>query len=61
MGIKHAFTNPKSDGADATIVRPSDWNADHTYPSYETDDLAVFNRVVTPFELQRLFNSLAGM
>lgn len=29
MPIKHAFTNPKSDGADATIVRPSDWNADH--------------------------------
>ena len=30
MSIKHAFTNPKSDGADATIVRPSDWNADHS-------------------------------
>ena len=29
MSIKHAFTNPKSDGADATITRPSDWNADH--------------------------------
>jgi hypothetical protein len=25
----HAFTNPKADGADATIVRPSDWNAEH--------------------------------
>lgn len=30
MPIKHAFTNPKADGADATIARPSDWNADHT-------------------------------
>lgn len=29
MGIKHAFTNPKSDGADTTVTRPSDWNADH--------------------------------
>jgi hypothetical protein len=29
MGITHAFTNPKTDGADTTIVRPSDWNADH--------------------------------
>jgi hypothetical protein len=29
MRVKHAFTNPKADGADATIVRPSDWNADH--------------------------------
>jgi hypothetical protein len=28
--IKHSFTNPKADGADATIVRPSDWNASHT-------------------------------
>jgi hypothetical protein len=29
MGITHAFTNPKSDGADTTVVRPSDWNAEH--------------------------------
>ena len=29
MGIKHAFTNPKADGPDTTVVRPSDWNADH--------------------------------
>lgn len=30
MPIKHAYTSAKSDGADATLVRPSDWNADHT-------------------------------
>ena len=30
MGIKHAFTSPKSDPADATLVRPTNWNADHT-------------------------------
>jgi hypothetical protein len=30
MAIKHPFTNPKADGVDATIVRPSNWNADHT-------------------------------
>lgn len=30
MAVKHAFTNPKADGGDATIVRPSNWNADHT-------------------------------
>lgn len=29
MAVKHAFTNPKSDGADHTVTRPSDWNADH--------------------------------
>jgi hypothetical protein len=30
VAVKHAFTNPKSDGGDATVVRPSDWNASHT-------------------------------
>src|SRR5262245_553725 len=29
-GIKHAFTSLKSDSADTTLVRPVDWNADHT-------------------------------
>ena len=29
MGIKHAFTDPKADGGDETVVRPSDWNGDH--------------------------------
>lgn len=29
MPIKHAFTNPQNDGPDTTIVRPTDWNADH--------------------------------
>ena len=29
MAITHAFVNPKSDGGDTTIVRPSDWNAAH--------------------------------
>jgi hypothetical protein len=26
---KHAFASAKSDGADPTLVRPSDWNAEH--------------------------------
>ena len=30
MAVKHAFTSAKADGADATLVRPSDWNANHT-------------------------------
>src|ERR1035437_557139 len=29
MGIKHLFSSPKSDGADSTLVRASNWNADH--------------------------------
>lgn len=32
MPVKHAFTSAKSDGADATLVRPSDWNAGHVTP-----------------------------
>jgi microcystin-dependent protein len=28
--IKHAFTSAKGDGTDATLVRPSNWNAAHT-------------------------------
>lgn len=29
MAIKHPFTSEKADGADNTLVQPSDWNADH--------------------------------
>lgn len=29
MSIKHAKVSGKPDGADATLVRPSDWNASH--------------------------------
>lgn len=35
MPIKHAFTSAKSDGADATLVRASNWNADHTVATLE--------------------------
>jgi hypothetical protein len=37
MGITHAFTNPKEDGGDTTIVRPSDWNADHVGVPWSPD------------------------
>ena len=29
MAIKHAFTSTGEDDADATLVRPSNWNANH--------------------------------
>jgi hypothetical protein len=32
--IKHAFTSGKSDGADATLVQPSNWNAEHSLDQY---------------------------
>jgi len=33
MTLKHAFTSGKTDGADATQVQPSNWNADHVIDS----------------------------
>ncbi|KKL04051.1 hypothetical protein LCGC14_2619940 [marine sediment metagenome] len=27
--VKHVFTSPKADGGDATLIRPSNWNAAH--------------------------------
>lgn len=32
--IKHAFTSAKSDGADATLIQPSNWNAEHVVDQY---------------------------
>src|SRR5690242_1530032 len=29
--MKHIFQNAHSDGADSSIVRPSNWNAKHVY------------------------------
>lgn len=29
LSFKHAFTSAKSDGADTTLVQPSNWNAEH--------------------------------
>jgi hypothetical protein len=30
--LRHAFVSGKADGGDATLVRPSDWNAGHVIP-----------------------------
>ncbi len=30
MAVTHIFVSAKSDGGDATLVRPSNWNASHT-------------------------------
>jgi hypothetical protein len=34
--LKHVFVSPKVDGGDATLVRPSDWNAEHVVDNYLT-------------------------
>ena len=33
MALKHAFVSTKPEGADASLVRTSNWNADHTIDS----------------------------
>ncbi|CAB4125187.1 hypothetical protein UFOVP55_74 [uncultured Caudovirales phage] len=30
FSLKHTFSSPKADGTDATLVQPSNWNAEHT-------------------------------
>ena len=32
--IKHTFASAKTDGGDATLVQPSNWNAEHTVDQY---------------------------
>ena len=32
--IRHKFTSPKTDGTDATLVRPTNWNDTHSAPPY---------------------------
>lgn len=29
VSLKHNFTSAKSDGADATLIKPSNWNEEH--------------------------------
>jgi hypothetical protein len=50
-GVKHAFTNPKADGADATITRPSDWNADHTVADLVTTGKTALQGDISPAQL----------
>lgn len=40
MPLRHTFVSAKSDGGDSTLVRPSDWNADHTVSSWEWASVA---------------------
>lgn len=71
--IKHAFTSAKGDGGDATLVRPSNWNAAHS-TSMATGQLlgrltagvGVFEEIPVSAYMASLFNAadaatLAGM
>lgn len=37
VSLIHAFVSAKGDGADATLVQPSNWNAEHTFETSATD------------------------
>jgi hypothetical protein len=45
MTVKHAFASGKSDGADATQVQPSNWNAAHTI---DMDGITIPVHTTTP-------------
>lgn len=40
MAIKHIFQSAKADGGDATLVRPTNWNADHNHVPFSIPLLA---------------------
>lgn len=41
MPITHAFVSGKSDGGDTTLVRPSNWNADHDLSDFDAADVPI--------------------
>lgn len=41
MSLNHAFVSPKPDGADVTLLRPSNWNADHVFSGGVAGNLLV--------------------
>jgi hypothetical protein len=46
MPINHAFTSSKSDGADSSLVKPSDWNADHVGSEEYAEEYATKNNSI---------------
>ena len=47
LTIVHAFTSPKSDGTDNTVVRPSDWNANHVISGTVDETMFAFTDITT--------------
>ena len=65
MPIKHAFTSAIEDGLDTTLVRPSNWNADHTGTldaadiTFTPTTAADWNGDADPGDLDDALNQLA--
>jgi hypothetical protein len=51
--VVHQFTSPKPDGADATLVRPSNWNAQHTV-TYQIDVISGAGSIALTDDVVRL-------
>jgi len=52
MAIKHKFTSAKADDADATLIRPSNWNdthdIDHGIATLDTSGTTIITHANTP-------------
>lgn len=60
MPVTHTFVSAKADGGDATLVRPSNWNAAHVTAFTEfTQDLGVARSAGT-FDITGLSGLTAG-
>lgn len=47
MPIRHIFVSQKPDGPDPTVVRPSDWNADHVLEAMVVSSPPVGGKAIT--------------
>lgn len=54
FSLKHLFNSPKADGSDPTLVKPSDWNAEHKLTA-STDGVVIGRAVgAGPGDMQEL-------
>ena len=48
MGLKHSFTSGKIDSSDATLIQPSNWNAEHLISPLAVSNLAFSGATIYP-------------
>lgn len=59
MAVKHSFTDPKADGGDSTIVRPSDWNANHVVDEFVSSAITYY--VCPSGQTTAVYNGASGV
>jgi len=57
--VKHTFVSAKANGPDATLVQPSNWNAEHFIEDF-LDYPAIAPPVAPPSGLRTFASSLGG-